>query len=235
MKNVFKKEEGYSETITAIHTEFRSAGDKLYDEAVTIINSIKLLNEEKVVRLKRLGFTASKEVMEAERIISKRKMSEGLVELIAYYREQYPMQKFITEDQVREICKKYNLVYGKADTYIGFVPESKLKLMESFELKEKDACYLTTSSWMDQPIPATYEEYKRKHKGFYVYADTSFLIAAPQSDFKMTSRQEIREHKIVDKPIPDPVVMAPVRGGYLIVAAWGAEASDPIVVNDISN
>ena len=35
--------------------------------------------------------------------------------------------------------------------------------------------------------------------------------------------------------IPDPVVLQPVCGGYLIVCAWGDEASDEIVVNQQMN
>ena len=33
----------------------------------------------------------------------------------------------------------------------------------------------------------------------------------------------------------DPVVLQRVVGGYLILSAWGPEASDPIVVNEINN
>jgi hypothetical protein len=33
----------------------------------------------------------------------------------------------------------------------------------------------------------------------------------------------------------DPVVLRPVKGGYLILAAWGDEASDEIVVNHKMN
>lgn len=35
--------------------------------------------------------------------------------------------------------------------------------------------------------------------------------------------------------VPDPVVLQPVKGGFLIVCAWGEEASDEIVVNEKMN
>ena len=35
--------------------------------------------------------------------------------------------------------------------------------------------------------------------------------------------------------ILDPVVLQPVMGGYMILAAWGDEASDPLVVNEQNN
>lgn len=42
-------------------------------------------------------------------------------------------------------------------------------------------------------------------------------------------------YKIQNIPAPDPVTLQPVKGGYLILAAWGDEASDEIVVNQNNN
>jgi len=241
MKKLFKKEEeGYSETVTAIHEEFRTAGDRLYNEAKQIIDSIKILNEDKVQRLQKLGFISSKEVREAVGILNKRKMSEERLKTVTYYRETYPMQKFITEDQVKEICRKYGLIYHRIGAYTGFVPESKLKLMEAFELKQKDARYIAFVGFGTK-AEASYADYKAYKEsiaqtGYYnITPDTEFLIAAPAKDFNISSREMIQDFKVITKPVPDPVVLAPVQGGYLIVAAWGEEASDPIVVNDINN
>jgi hypothetical protein len=33
----------------------------------------------------------------------------------------------------------------------------------------------------------------------------------------------------------DPIVLQPVKGGYLVVTKWGLEASDEIVTNPTSN
>lgn len=239
MKNLFKKEREseYSEVITQVHTEFTTAGEKLYQDALAIINSTKLLNEEKVERLTKLGFTASKEVKEAQEILRKREVNDELVKRIAYYRDQYPLYKFITDEQVKAICRKYGLIYGKVSDYTGFVPEAKLKIMEEFALKDKDAQHYVRGSWgMSSPMYLTYEEYKQHKKvNSDCYADSEFLIAAPMKDFNIKSSQEVRDFSLVNKPIPDPVVLAPVNGGYLIVCAWGEEASDPLVVNDINN
>ena len=38
-----------------------------------------------------------------------------------------------------------------------------------------------------------------------------------------------------ENEIPDPVVLQEVRGGYLIITAWGDEASDPLIVNKNNN
>ena len=45
----------------------------------------------------------------------------------------------------------------------------------------------------------------------------------------------VEGYKLEKKHIPDPVVLQPVKGGYLILTAWGDEASDPLVVNEINN
>lgn len=63
-------------------------------------------------------------------------------------------------------------------------------------------------------------------------------IAAPLKDFNMTNA-EIKNFKISNIEIPDPVVLKPVvfnkEKYYLVVTAWGLEASDEIVVNQKFN
>lgn len=73
-----------------------------------------------------------------------------------------------------------------------------------------------------------------------------FKMVAPVSDFD-TKKFDLKKtgydlSKVVDEPdftinhvIQDPIVSQPVRGGYLIVSAWGDEASDPDVVNQLFN
>lgn len=63
-------------------------------------------------------------------------------------------------------------------------------------------------------------------------------IAAPVKDFDMTGMQ-VKDSKISKIEIPDPVVLQPVvynnQKYYLIVTAWGLEASDELVVNQKMN
>jgi hypothetical protein len=252
-----KEEPVYSEVITKVHDEFANAGELLYQEALKIINSSKLLNEEKVQRLKKLGFTASKEVTDAEEVLTKRKLNEELVQRIAYFKDRYPLNKFITEDQVKEICGKYGLIYGNISQYTGFIPEIKLRNIEKFKLSDRDRPWLykfgsTWYTWekliepnMFGPHMGWYEHNVNYYKpsinagvpdnDYTKYGESELIIAAPAKDFNITDKQEIKEFKITNKPIPDPVVLAPVIGGYLIVTAWGDEASDPIVTNEINN
>jgi len=63
-------------------------------------------------------------------------------------------------------------------------------------------------------------------------------IAAPLKDFNMTD-SEVKDFKISKIQVPDPVVLKPVvynkQKYYLIVTAWGLEASDELVVNQKMN
>jgi hypothetical protein len=60
-------------------------------------------------------------------------------------------------------------------------------------------------------------------------------ICAPIKDMDMSGLELEDGYKLVKKHIPDPVVLQPVKEGYLILTAWGDEASDPLVVNEINN
>jgi hypothetical protein len=62
----------------------------------------------------------------------------------------------------------------------------------------------------------------------------SLYIAAPRSMFYSNVSQVSGSHELRNMP-RDPVVLCPVDGGYLIIAAWGQEASDENVVNEKNN
>lgn len=82
-------------------------------------------------------------VTELEPLREKINLSKEQIELVNYYKVQYPFNKFITTEQVEQICKKYGLLYGNVSLYKGFVPEKNLKEIESFKLKKEDTPYLT--------------------------------------------------------------------------------------------
>lgn len=63
-------------------------------------------------------------------------------------------------------------------------------------------------------------------------------IAASSKDFDL-KQMDTKEFKIINKPIPDPVVLQPVMYNenkyYLVVTAWGDEAEDSEVLNEKHN
>lgn len=164
------------------------------------------------------------------------------------------MYKFITEDSVKRICQKYGLIYGTVDRYRGSVPEKNLQEMENFKIDVEDSAYLssTTSSWGTRFTQyVSYKDYKNNsslgydaldgrfqytHNRFYEYSKAPLEIAAPAKDFD-TKGMDILNYKLQD--IPDPIVLHPVLYRnvkyYLIVTAWGLEASDELVLNPKHN
>lgn len=63
------------------------------------------------------------------------------------------------------------------------------------------------------------------------------LICAPAADMDLSQLTQQNGHwfKAQQIHVPDPVVLQPVKGGYLILTAWGDEASDPLVLNEQLN
>lgn len=260
--------------IAEIHETFNTAGDKLLASALEIINQHNVVEMEKAQRLKKIGFLKAKEVNKWEEI----RMTKELSDLIKYYQIKYPNSKFITKEQVESICKKYNLCCAPIDRYKGFVPEIKLKEIESFHIAEKDKGYKdirVTGAWNTgigidfmlhfiggsnvhrklnmKTIPANDERVSwHRKKLFCVYDDsgeqmyvTSYMafgfdtmvICAPQKDMDVAGLKKVGSFFLSQMVVnvPDPVVLQPCKGGYLIVAAWGDEASDEIVVNHTHN
>lgn len=300
-KNLFKKEavlnkeaimadlpKGISKTIypkevLEIHHEFETAADRLFDEAQIIIKEAESKDIQKVSRLEKLGFTSSSQVTNIKPLLKKAELSKEQIELISYYKKNYPNNKFITEDQVKEICHKYNLICGDVNRFKGFVPEKNLREIEAFELKKKELntlvikafdsrgnnigifsaenieikqhggyyhMYLKDSSdkskysfqQSDFDLVKNGEFYGTDYENFFGLQGKKGLriqvlnkklqICAPIKDMDISDLELKEGYKLEKKHTPDPVVLQPVKHGYLILTAWGDEQDDPIVKND---
>lgn len=135
--------------IEKIHSEFDSAQDRLLSQAKLIIDSA-IPNETPIEtiseRLKKVGFINTPTVKKGEEIMKVRKEKEIKVvesreqaELIQYYRTTYPFMKFLTEDELERICKKYGLTHSFVSNYIKEIPENNLSDIEKCQiLKDED-------------------------------------------------------------------------------------------------
>lgn len=74
-------------------------------------------------------------------------------------------------------------------------------------------------------------------EGYEIYSSSKLVICAPRNDMDLKGlRQKGNFFSSFTKiKIDDPVVLQSVKGGYLVVTAWGDEASDPIVLNPVFN
>jgi hypothetical protein len=215
-------------------------------------------------RLEALGFKQAGQVTELKPLLQKAELSKEQVELVNYYKRNYPLNKFITEQQVKEICYKYNLVCGDVERFKGFVPEKNLREIERFNLKESESdlvklvntCvthislgYFNRKEFSDRFVYLSSPSYPNKklieiavglgvdESHVFVQMDSEnakLKICAPVKDMDISGLTLKNGYKL-ENFIPDPVVLQPVNGGYLILTAWGDEASDPLVVNEINN
>lgn len=232
---VFDVKGNYPKIVHDIHNEFNSAGDNLVQQANDILDEAALKGIEKSKRLTACGFKQSSEVIVAENIINTKEAAE----LVRYYHNKYPFYKFINKEQASLICSKYGLVMGFTSAYKGFVPETKLSMIENFKVDENDVLKETWSigvadRWRGEELndegqsANSYTSLYRKEQRL-----AAFRICAPLKDMDIKATQRVIGNEIKD--IPDPVVLQPVKGGYLIVCAWGDESSDEIVVNETMN
>lgn len=245
MLNIFKKKPSVATmnaTIEKIHSEFDSASDKLLKEAKEIILNNKSAN--KGDRLKSLGFSNAAPV--AQSVENGQK--QELASLIEYYQMWYPHNKFITEAAVKQICEKYGLVFGDATYYRGDVPEKNLLEMENFKLRieEKERRTNVDDYYQRQAFMGMAQSQRglsnigeiRRQPTYPPpteiterFIQLPFKICAPEKDFDTRFMVKKDGYKLEY----DPIVLQPVKGGYLIVTKWGLEASDEIVTNPISN
>lgn len=286
-------------TAKDIHAEFYSAEEKLLQEAKAVLEDHAGRKAQIADRISRLGFRSARPVKSSAEFASKRADAADLAHHIEYYRERYPLNKFITEAEVQRICKKYGLLLGEAANYTGDIPEKNLENIERFVLRKKDyhqSISYSTGDWrmpsslsgwhtfmttphtfmttpnaspgvgFDGMIPAIlttgtgtvsqiyWESFKQIGPGIAGYDPVKiddyvqdkpkkktskvpklqkppFKICAPERDFH-TSGYVVKEGYIL---VYDPVVLQPVKKGYLIVDAWGEEASDELVMNPVKN
>jgi len=78
----------YSEDIAKIHDEFRTAGERLYQEALAIINGTSIPNDDKAKRLMAIGFSQTKDAVAAREAMNKKSESERIAKVVKYYRDK---------------------------------------------------------------------------------------------------------------------------------------------------
>jgi hypothetical protein len=200
------------ELIEQIHNEVYSAHDLLLKEAKAILETP--IDESKVQdyqKLINLGFNNEKNIIKHKEEVTKIEESKFIKSKIEYYSFKYPFNKFINEDSVIRICEKYGLLLTDVNRFIGSIPEKNQKEIINFKVDKKDL----NNSYIKE------SEYT---------IGTGLLIIATKDQLNMKSAR-VQGHKLVDIIKEDPIVLQPVKEGYLIVSAWGIEASDKEVQN----
>jgi hypothetical protein len=254
-----------NDIIEEIHQSFMTEVDMLLANAKVMrsMESEKQGLIEKAKRLKKLGFYQSPEVKEAESEIvrleaiqKENEENQQLADAIEYFSNKYINFKFITIESIKRICAEYNLIYSGVAHFKGVVPDDNLKRIEEANIDPIDEIFTVTEGRTKREI--TFKQFREYHKELaklnmplifghsynyrgkdIVLNKENLIIVAPERDFDMRG-MEVRDFERVEKPAPkDPVVCHPVqfkgRKAFLIITAWGKEASDPDVVNERMN
>jgi hypothetical protein len=116
---------------------------------------------------------------------------------------------------LNRVARKYNLIEGTIDRYIGDVPMKNLREIKGFLEKVKTEQVLKDNI-KNAVCKAFYED--------GTPASSCLFILAPQDMFQ-------------ENPInKDPIVYAVLNnGGIVIVSKWGLEANDQSISNPINN
>ena len=135
-------------TVKDIHNEFDSVEDTLLLEADSLLLSLMSKADTdldaKAKQLEKLGFLKSSSVKEARELNTKVALTKEQASLIREYKQNYPFQKFLTEEELDRICQKYGLIYAPVGNYIGDVPQKNLneitnaKNLDRFLLPKND-------------------------------------------------------------------------------------------------
>lgn len=136
MFNFFSKNRE-QKIVAKIHNDIDTAQERLLQEAREVIAKNITVSSDKAQRLKVVGFTEAAPVKEYEAKNGIVVKNTERAELIEYYKQNYPFQKFITEDEMNRICEKYNLIYAPVSKYKGDVPEKNIKDIELMSILKK--------------------------------------------------------------------------------------------------
>lgn len=120
---------------------------------------------------------------------------------------------------------------------LSYISEKDLteRGLSCFTTKDRLNCFYIKGSFANSDLckPEICELFNGLKYVKATIVENKLKIVAPAKDMEIPKGKEVVGYKIQD--IPDPVVLQPVKGGYLIVCAWGNEASDEIVVNQKMN
>lgn len=153
-------------TVEEIHAEFDSAESRILDQCDTILAELQIPTETQIEKkaklLQQLGFENSETVKQASvlkertrEIETKINLTKQQADLIRSYKVKYPLEKFITIEELERICNKYNLIHAPVKNYIKDIPEKNVlemtncKKLAEYDKKEKSILITNFEFWKD--------------------------------------------------------------------------------------
>lgn len=228
------------EVIAEIHSDFDKITESLLNEARQIVS----VDASKGERLSKLGFTNC----DAVKIHEVKSWMKKRLETILYFEMHYPGYKYITLDAAADICKKHGLVMADCSFFKGDIPEKNISDIERFRLREEDKqeCFCVDEHYGSGSHSYGYYKPRKLGMDYFrsdfvkvkdesiksVFEQPSFVICATKDEFD-TKYMKIEDGYKLVLDLPDPIVLQPVKDGYLIVTKWGIE--DDALINEKMN
>jgi hypothetical protein len=111
IKGIFQK----SVTVKEIHADFDHATERILQQANAVLTREEMTEKDEYLGLEKLGFSKLNQINEIKKTEKEKAIAKDTAEKIRYYTKHYPNNKFITDPEVKNICKKYGLFLGSVD------------------------------------------------------------------------------------------------------------------------
>lgn len=136
-----------------IHQAVFSAQDNLLKKANSILKKSEIdsgsSDKYLLSKLFGLGFVNQKEVKKIHLNTESEKAKET-IELINFYQNKYPKNRFIDEDSIKSICNRFGLLFAPVEMYNSEIPlKNKIEIID-FKCSVKDKCIKTTVSFFSK-------------------------------------------------------------------------------------
>jgi len=165
-------------TVEDIHREVDEAEDKIIKQLNSELKEINVLTEPQLERkanlLKELGFTSSETFKDysllkkkEEKTLKENSEKQAKIYDILALKRKYPFNKFIPEEELERICKKYGLIFAPVSHYIKDVPEKNLLEIKNREPlkqvdKKSDKFKITILDWEENQLKYYSKEDRNK-------------------------------------------------------------------------
>jgi hypothetical protein len=203
--------------------------------------------EQSAKDLRAMGFTSAQNVLDAEDYKENHRYAAG-------YRVKYPNFKFMTIHQMNKLMHRYNLQFAQVKEFMGEIPAKNIaELQKAFIYSEDLDINYGTKIAEAKMIKTSFDDIRNGGleamlKNAIRESILDHRKKQPlQPDIKMSLIDIYRSHPdcvmiaadpvLFKKPVKYvcPMPFVAVKGGLLILTAWGDEASDAAVVNEKMN
>lgn len=154
--------------IEIIHNDFYSMDSKTDNKIQKQLNiAYDIESKELANKMESLGLTRSSIHNDFRKdVIDSR---EQLNDILNQYSTSYPTHKYITDESIKELCVKYNLIIAPLECYIGDIPLKNQKELASFKSKHPEIkkSFIGKTMYSDRIrfVKTVYRDFHSIHRG----------------------------------------------------------------------